>query len=65
MWVNIAGQQLGTQRLTQTVDEVLDCSGFSPSKLGLEVTERQLVGRSMPFGKTSRTPAARCPASRR
>ena len=46
MWVNIAGQQLGTQRLTETVDEVLDSSGFSPSKLGLEVTERQLVGRS-------------------
>jgi len=44
MWVNISGQQLGDQHLIGLVEQALAAPGLEPSKLGLEVTERQLVG---------------------
>jgi diguanylate cyclase (GGDEF)-like protein/PAS domain S-box-containing protein len=45
MWVNIAGQQLGRGRLPVLIEELLASTGLSPARLGLEITERQLVGR--------------------
>ena len=44
MWVNISSQQLGKQHLTGIVEQVLVSTGLAPAKLGLEVTERQLIG---------------------
>lgn len=46
MWVNISGQQLGRQHLTGIVEQILTETGLPPAKLGLEVTERQLIGRA-------------------
>ncbi len=48
VWVNLAGQQLGKQHLTGSVKRSLADTGLSPAKLGLEVTERQLVGKADP-----------------
>jgi len=44
IWVNISSQQLGKQHLTRTVQQTLADTGLNPAKLGLEVTERQLIG---------------------
>ncbi|PZS28899.1 MAG: hypothetical protein DLM59_13810 [Pseudonocardiales bacterium] len=44
MWVNISSQQLGKQHLTAVVEQTLAETGLTPGKLGLEVTERQLIG---------------------
>ena len=46
MWVNVSGQQLGKQHLTGVVERILSETGLNSSKLGLEVTERQLIGRT-------------------
>lgn len=48
MWVNISGQQLGKQHLTGIVEQILTETGLAPAKLGLEITERQLIGRADP-----------------
>lgn len=44
MWVNISSQQLGKQHLTAIIEQILADTGLKPGKLGLELTERQLVG---------------------
>ena len=44
MWVNISSQQLGRQHLPAVIEQVLAATGLTPAKLGLEVTERQLIG---------------------
>ena len=44
MWVNISSQQLGKQHLTGIIEQILAATGLAPAKLGLEVTERQLIG---------------------
>jgi diguanylate cyclase (GGDEF)-like protein/PAS domain S-box-containing protein len=45
IWVNIAGQQLGRGRLPELIKRLLAATGLSAARLGLEITERQLVGR--------------------
>ncbi len=44
MWVNVSAQQLGERHLTAVVEQVLADSGLGSAKLGLEITERQLIG---------------------
>ena len=44
MWVNVSGQQLGRRHLPELLARCLAEAGVEPSRLGLEVTERQLVG---------------------
>ena len=46
MWVNISGDQLGRQHLHGVVEKLLAKTGLPPGKLGLEVTERQLIRRA-------------------
>ncbi len=46
MWVNISSQQLGGRHLIGVVEQTLADTGLAPTKLGLEVTERQLLGRA-------------------
>jgi diguanylate cyclase (GGDEF)-like protein/PAS domain S-box-containing protein len=46
MWVNISSEQLGRQHFIGVVEDVLASTGASATKLGLELTERQLVGRA-------------------
>ncbi|HSP39241.1 MAG TPA: EAL domain-containing protein, partial [Frankiaceae bacterium] len=46
VWINIAGQQLGKQHFAGIVQQALTDTGLPPGKLGLEVTERQFVGRA-------------------
>jgi EAL domain-containing protein (putative c-di-GMP-specific phosphodiesterase class I) len=46
MWINISGQQLGNRHLNETMEQVLANAGLPPAKLGLEVTERQLIGQA-------------------
>jgi EAL domain-containing protein (putative c-di-GMP-specific phosphodiesterase class I) len=46
MWVNIAGDQLAQPHLVGVVERLLVTSGLAPGKLGLEVTERQLIRRA-------------------
>jgi EAL domain-containing protein (putative c-di-GMP-specific phosphodiesterase class I) len=43
MWVNISCDQLGRRHLTGVVERLLSATGLPASKLGLEVTERQLI----------------------
>jgi diguanylate cyclase (GGDEF)-like protein/PAS domain S-box-containing protein len=45
MWVNISCDQLGAQHLSGVVERVLAQTGLNTSRLGLEITERQLIGR--------------------
>jgi EAL domain-containing protein (putative c-di-GMP-specific phosphodiesterase class I) len=46
MWVNITGDQLGRHHLDAVVAKLLSKTGLPPAKLGLEVTERQLIRRA-------------------
>jgi diguanylate cyclase (GGDEF)-like protein/PAS domain S-box-containing protein len=46
MWINISGGQLGQQHLSAQIDEVLTDTGLSPDLLGVELTERDLIGRA-------------------
>jgi EAL domain-containing protein (putative c-di-GMP-specific phosphodiesterase class I) len=46
MWVNISCDQLGNQHLPDVIDLALSGTGLAPGSLGLEVTERQIVGRA-------------------
>jgi EAL domain-containing protein (putative c-di-GMP-specific phosphodiesterase class I) len=46
MWVNISCDQLGNQHLPGVIDQALSGAGLAPGSLGLEVTERQIVGRA-------------------
>ena len=46
MWVNISCDQLGRHHLYGVVEELLAKSSLPPGKLGLEVTERQLIRRA-------------------
>lgn len=48
MWVNISGQQLGKKHLAGIVEQALTETGLAPAKLGLEVTERQLISSADP-----------------
>jgi EAL domain-containing protein (putative c-di-GMP-specific phosphodiesterase class I) len=43
MWVNVTGDQLGRRHLDGVVEKLLSKTGLPPAKLGLEVTERQLI----------------------
>jgi EAL domain-containing protein (putative c-di-GMP-specific phosphodiesterase class I) len=45
IWVNITSDQLGNGHLTRVIERLLGETGTHPSKLGLEITERQLIGR--------------------
>jgi len=45
MWVNISCEQLGNDRLPGVVERVLSAAGLAATSLGLEVTERQLIGQ--------------------
>ncbi|MDQ1708908.1 MAG: hypothetical protein QOG49_293, partial [Frankiaceae bacterium] len=45
VWVNIAGQQLGAGHLTAVVEQLLERTELPAAKFGVEITERQLVGR--------------------
>ena len=45
-WVNISCNQLGDQHLPEVVERALSTAGLAPGALGLEVTERQIVGRA-------------------
>ena len=46
MWVNIAGDQFDRPHLVDVVERLLAASGLGAGKLGLEVTERQLICRA-------------------
>jgi len=46
MWVNIAGDQFARPHLVGVVERLLAANGLAPGKLGLEVTERQLIRRA-------------------
>ena len=46
MWVNISGDQLGRHHLHGVVEKLLAKTGLPAGKLGLEVTERQLIRRA-------------------
>jgi len=48
MWVNISVRQLGEPRLTDVIERLLTETGLGAAKLGLEVTEHQLIGRGGP-----------------
>ena len=50
VWVNISCDQLGGQHLPRVVDQALSTTGLNAGKLGLEVTERQLVGQTADIG---------------
>jgi EAL domain-containing protein (putative c-di-GMP-specific phosphodiesterase class I) len=50
VWVNISCDQLGSQHLPRLVDRELSRTGLTASKLGLEVTERQIVRRGADVG---------------
>jgi len=45
MWVNISVRQLGEPRLTDVIERLLTETGLAAAKLGLEVTEHQLIGK--------------------
>nr|WP_231134114.1 sensor domain-containing phosphodiesterase [Motilibacter deserti] len=43
LWVNVSSRQLGRDELAGVVDEALRSTGLPAHKLGLELTERQVV----------------------
>jgi diguanylate cyclase (GGDEF)-like protein/PAS domain S-box-containing protein len=43
MWVNASSRQLGRHHLTATVTDVLRETGLPPAKIGIELTERQII----------------------
>jgi EAL domain-containing protein (putative c-di-GMP-specific phosphodiesterase class I) len=50
VWVNVCCDQLGGQHLPSVVSEALSSTGLAAGKLGLEVTERELVGQAADVG---------------
>ncbi len=46
MWVNMSCDQLGREHFIGVVEGVLASTGVEAAKLGIEVTERQLIGGS-------------------
>lgn len=46
MWINVSCDQLGRQHFIGEVERTLASTGLAPAKLGLELTERQLIGRA-------------------
>lgn len=46
MWVNIGGDQFARPHIVGVVERLLAASDLVPGKLGLEVTERQLIRRA-------------------
>ncbi len=45
VWINVSGEQLGDGLLPQAASALLSTAGVSADKIGLEITERQLIGR--------------------